>query len=92
MLTDDKAIYDNINKIYAGAEVVVRREGEFVFVKITSSYSAPEHGLSMSKYIAAMCAAVGADDFDSHDEFDIEGCETCDYGSCYGTEFKFWND
>ena len=28
---------------------------------------------------------------EEYDEVNQGGCETCDYGSCYGTEFRFWD-
>ena len=75
---------------YTHFECEIRREEGSVFVKITTMYDQPEHNLSMVEFARRMVDAVGADEMEEYDSFDSAGCETCDYGSCYGTEFRFW--
>lgn len=92
----DEEIVANIKRIYPNeycndTQVEVRRIEDDVYVKITQMYNAPQHNLSMHEFAKQMVEAVGMDDFCEHDDINNGGCETCDYGSSYGTEFRFFN-
>lgn len=72
-------------------EIKIERSNGSVFVSVTQMYDAPEHGLSMVEFVAAMTSAVGLPEMEEYSEENKAGCETCDYGSCYGTTFRFWD-
>ena len=97
MKSDDKirvaveAIFPDLDKDLAGGEVTIRHDGASIFVKITQMYEAAEHGLGMAAFVQKMCEAVGLPEMEESDNISRRGCETCDYGSCYGTEFRFWD-
>lgn len=72
------------------ADVAIRRQGDAIFVKVTQMYDAPAHSLGLAEFVKRMTDAVGLPEMVEHDEVSRGGCETCDFGSCYGTEFKFF--
>lgn len=90
-MKSDEEIVANIKKIYHGANVEISHVGDDVYVRVTQMYDAPQHNLSMLEFAKRMVEAVGMDDFCENEDINNSGCETCDYGSSYGTEFKFFN-
>ena len=59
---------------------VVIREGT-VAITLQNMYEAP--GLSFA-HLKALSAFFDTDNINDDDRFGYGGCETCDYGSCYG--------
>ena len=74
----------------ADLDINITRRDKMILVKVTQMYSAPQHGLGLAEFVRRMTEAVGLPEMRDHDKISREGCETCDYGSCYGTEWEFF--
>ena len=58
-----------------------------VFIKITRMYDPP--GLTF-KQLMELSQFFDTENIDDADRINQPGCETCDYGSCYGFRLKIW--
>ena len=77
------------------ARIGVHKEHDAVFVKIQKMYDQPdisgwEGGLV--GFLTDLQKAMTCTQLDINDEYGHGGCETCDYGSCYGKEYVGWNE
>ena len=82
-----------VSIVYGGNEdnIEVEIVGDSIFVEVTAMYEKPSHGKSLPEFCKAMVDAVGLPDFEDCEDISSGGCETCDYGSCYGTKFRFFD-
>jgi hypothetical protein len=89
MKTKNEIMHD-VQDIFCDSNVEVEIRNFDVLVKVTQEYYSPEHGLSMSEFVHKMCEAVGLEEMEEYDTINEPGCETCDYGSSYGTQWRFF--
>lgn len=89
-MKSDKEIEESVKKIFKYSTIEIRHSGDSVYVKVTQMYDKPQHGMGLREMVHKMCEAVGHEEMEEYDEIHESGCDTCDYGSCYGTEFRFW--
>lgn len=61
--------------------------GHAVFIEITKMYDPP--GLTF-KQLMELSQFFDTENIDDADRINEPGCETCDYGSCYGFRLKIW--
>lgn len=61
-------------------------------VSVAAMYQAPEieGGLSILQAMHEIAAILGCSDGCRESDIADQGCETCDYGSSYGWEWRFW--
>lgn len=74
-------------------DVSVREDGEYIHIIVSNMYEPPRFKTPLSfiegmMEIAKLC---GKTELTIDYEISHSGCETCDYGSEYGYEFKAWN-
>lgn len=67
-----------------------RKGGYYVQVEQMYRYIEFKEGLSFLTGMQAICSILGVTNGDEVDRMSYGGCETCDYGSSYSIEWRFW--
>lgn len=79
--------YSNNPATLEDVNVRCRKSGEKYVIVAEAMYNAPLlYGKTVLDAMVALSKMFGTDDVDIRNGNAQPGCDTCDYGSCYGTE------
>lgn len=65
-----------------------------LLVTAAQMYNKPTYkgGGGLYGLLNGLCQATGCNSVDDYSDIRREGCETCDYGSLYGTVWVLWEE
>ena len=67
-----------------------KKDGYYITIEQMYEYVSFKEGVSFLKGMQEITKILGVEDGDEESRYHSNGCETCDYGSCYTLSWRFW--